>query len=456
MRLQNTVAALAAVALLAAGCGGRSGSSGEEEGSGNAVAVDFGDLKGVCGPGKAATKASAQGVTAKEIKLGVFTDMGFTKKSEFVDAAKVFTTWCNEAGGINGRKLVAGTRDAKFVEVRQRMIEACREDFALVGGGAGLDAMGVKDRLSCLLPSFPAQTSQAGNVGSDLQVETGTRGASYALYAGYFKWLLTEAYPGSKDKVGVIAGDSPVVKVKEGQFKESIVATGGKVAYSELYPTQGVSDWTPYAQSIKSKGIKGLIFLGDLASLAKLEQVLTNLDYKLDWIDANSNAYGPAFIQLAGKSAGFQNNLADLSGVAPLESASGNPATRQVIDLFNKHAPGKEVNLQVLRAFSTWTLFAKAAASCGDDLTRTCVYEAAMKETAWTGGGLQAPVDLSKADAPVKCFNVVQATPQGWKPADFKPDKGAYRCDAPEYRLRGAYPKPLTLTDVGKKLSDVK
>ena len=114
------------------------------------------------------------------------------------------------------------------------------------------------------------------------------------------------------------------------------------------------------------------------------------------------------------------------------------------------------MNLQVVRAFSAWSLFAKSAASCGDDLTRKCVYEAAVKETAWTGGGLQAPVDLSKSDAPVKCFNVVQATPQGWKPADFKPDTGPYRCDAPEIRHHGPYPKPLTLAAIGKSMSDVK
>lgn len=456
MKPLTTVAALAAVALLAAGCG-RGGSGGEETSAGQgtqAVSGDFGELRNVCGPGKA-TKSSAQGVTDDAIDVGVFSDVGFTKNPEFADAAKVFTSWCNDAGGVNGRKLVPHVRDTRMMEVRQRMLESCREDFALVGGGAALDGMGVKDRLSCLLPEFPAQTSMIPSNGSDLQLAQ-TGGPSYNRYAGYHRWLLKEAYPSSAGSVGIIVGDSPVSKALGAQAEEGLKGSGGTIVYDDLYPAQGVSDWTPYAQSIKSKGVKGLVFYGDFRSLAKLEQILTGIGYKLDWIDANNNAYGPAFLQLAGKSLGFQNNLADLSGVHPLENASANPATRKAVDLFGKYAPKAHVTLPALRGLSAWLLFAKAAGSCGDDLTRKCVYEAARKESAWTAGGLLAPVDLSKPDAPLECFNVEKATPQGWKPADFKPDKGAYRCDAPAYKFTGSYGGPLTLAAVGKSMSDLK
>ncbi|MEU5880582.1 ABC transporter substrate-binding protein [Spirillospora sp. NPDC047279] len=457
MKTQRTIAALAAVALFAAGCGGRSGTSGEETPAGAAqpVSGDFGDLKNVCGKGSASS-APAQGVTAKEIKVGVFSDVGFTKKPEFGDAAKVFTSWCNDAGGINGRKLVPVTRDTKLQEVRQRMLESCREDFAAVGGGAALDALGVKERLTCLMPDFPAQTSMIQNIGSDLQINQVAAGASYNRYAGYYTWLLKEAYPSSASAVGMISGDSPVTKGLRGQVNEGLKAAGASFAYDDLYPAAGVSDWTPYAQAIKSKKVKGLVFYGDFLSLAKLEQILTGMNYKLDWIDANSNAYGSTFIKLAGRSLAFQNNLADLSGVHPLEAAAANPATKQVMDLYARYAPKSEVTFPAVRAFSAWLAFAKSAASCGDALTRKCVYEAARKETAWTGGGLQATVDLSKSDAPLQCFNVEKATPEGWKAADFKPDKGAYRCDAPAQKLTGNYGKPLTLADVGKSMSDFK
>ncbi|GAA2402127.1 hypothetical protein GCM10010191_06930 [Actinomadura vinacea] len=456
MKPQKSLAALIAVALLAAGCA-RSGSSTEESPTGTAKAVsyDFGDLKRICNAGDAKS-SPAQGVTADTIEVGTLTDMGFTKKSEFVDTAKVFTSWCNEAGGINGRKLVSNTRDAKLFEVRQRVLESCREDFALVGGGSAFDGTGVKERLSCLLPDFAGQTVQFEANGSDLQVYPLGVGPSYSRYDGFWRWLVKEAYPSSASALGFISGDSPGPKIITEQGKESLTAAGGKVAYSDLYPPSGVSDWTPYAQSIKNKGVKALVFNGDFASLAKLMQALTNINYKLDWIDANASAYNAAFIKIAGKTLDFQNVMADLSGMHPLESASSNPATKQFIDLFHKYAPGKEPTQPALRAFSTWLLFAKAAASCGDGLTRKCVYEAAQKEKRWTAGGLIAPIDPSVKDAPPKCWNAVKATSKGWKTTDFKADNGVYRCNSAPYKYTGTYPKPVTLPDVGKSMSDFK
>ncbi|ONH61938.1 hypothetical protein CcI49_03870 [Frankia sp. CcI49] len=462
MKPRRTVAAIAAVAavsVFAVGCGRSGGGElGAEDApateAASAAAGDFGSLKDVCGPGDAKS-ASAQGVTASEINVGVFSDVGFTKNSEFDDAAKVFTSWCNDAGGINGREIVYNLRDTKMLEVRQRMIEACRDDFAIVGGGAALDSGGVEERLKCLLPDIPAQTSMVDNIGSDLQIDAIGAGHSYARYVGYYKWLITEAHPDSAGAIGFISGDSPVTKTIGAQNVEGMKAVGGTVVYDDLYPAVGVSDWTPYAQAIKSKGVKGLVFLGDFRSLAKLEQVLKSIDYKLDWIDANSNAYGSSFQELGGDAVAFQNNYADLSGVAPLEAKDDIPALEQVEELYKRYAPKADITFPALRAFSSWLLFAKSAQECGDDLTRKCLYDTAREQTDWTAGGLQADVDISETDAPIKCFDVVQLKADGWEIADFKPDTDdLYRCDAPEIKFTGDYGKPLTLASVGKSLSD--
>ncbi|WP_280319047.1 ABC transporter substrate-binding protein [Nocardia wallacei] len=460
MKPQRIIVALVALALLvAAGCAREGGSRGTEEGgSGTAAASgNFGDLTGVCGPGSAKT-ASAQGVTASEIQVGMFSDIGFTKNPDFVDAAKVFTSWCNAAGGINGRKIVNKLRDTKLMEVRQRMLDACREDFFLVGGSAALDGLGVKDRLSCLLPEFPAQVTQTANTGSDLQLGSGSS-ASEAVnpYSGFQDWLIKEAYPESAGAVGMINGDSPITKVMGDKMGESLTAAGAKIVYNELYPIAGVSDWTPYAQAIKSNNVKGLIFFGDFRYLAKLEDTLTSMNYRLDWIDANANSYNKMFLDAAKSSLGTQNNVLDMSGTAPLDAAAKVPAVQQLKDLFEQYAPDADITFQVLRAFQSWLLFAKSASGCGDNLTRACVYHAAAAQTAWTGGGLQAPVDLSKPlSEQTRCFNVQQATADGWKTADFKPDNGVFRCGFTAYKYTRDFGKPTTLADVGKSMSDLK
>lgn len=448
-------------AVLLAGCSTRSDSKNagaEETGPAKASAsaasgdADFGTLKDVCGKGES-KDSGAQGVTAKEIKTGVFTDVGFNKSPDFVDAAKVFTSWCNDNGGINGRKLSPVIHDAKLMEVRQRMQQACKEDFALVGGGASLDGLAAKDRVKCLLPAFSAQSSLAPAIGSDLQVLSSGPYADYFQYGGLYKWLLTEKHPSSAKSIGIITGDSPVTKLLSAQFKESIAQLGGKFTYSELYPATGVSDWTPYAQSIKNKKVKGLVFMGDYSSLAKLEQALTSLGYAPDWIDSNSNSYGAPFIKLAGAALGTQHNYAEIFATHPLETAA--PTVDKIKQLYAKYAPDVQVSYLSLRAFSAWLLFATSARDCAE-LTRKCVYDNSIKVTDWTAGGIQAPFDLSERQKPGKCYSIVEASPKGWKPADFKPDDGAYRCDAPALKYKGKYPKPITLSDVGKSMSDLK
>ena len=108
----RTIAAVAAVAVLGAGCScagsGGTASTGTPATTAGATsaASGFGSLTDVCHPGNA-SGAPDQGVTSTQIKLGVLTDVGFTKNPDLINAAHVFTSWCNAAGGIDGRKLVA-------------------------------------------------------------------------------------------------------------------------------------------------------------------------------------------------------------------------------------------------------------------------------------------------------------------------------------------------------------
>ncbi|AZG45783.1 ABC transporter substrate-binding protein [Gordonia insulae] len=460
MRPQRILAVVAITAALVAGCSGRSGETTEESGGGDgggsssSVSSSFGDLKDVCQDGSA-KGATSQGVTDDGIQIGTFSDVGFTKNAEFENAAKVFTSWCNDNGGINGRKITSNLRDSKLLAVRQQMSAACKQDFALVGGGAALDGLGTKERLNCLLPNFPAQTSQAAELGSDLMVQAApAQKLGYMPYYQFREWLLKDAYPQSAGSVGIILGDSPVAKVLGDMQVESVEAAGGTFVYNDKYPAAGVSDWTPYAQSIKNKGVKGLIFYGSFDQLAKLENVLSGMNYKLDWIDPNNNAYGEPFLKLLGSAAGTQNNLVDLSGILPLESTE--PVMAQLKELYAKYAPDATLTAPSVRAFSSWLLFAKSAASCGDNLTRSCLLDAATKESAWTGGGLQAAQNLAPGAAPSPCFNVEQATPSGWEAADFDPDQGPYRCNIPVKKTVGDFGSGMTLSDVGKSASDVK
>jgi hypothetical protein len=463
----RTIAAIAVTAVIAAGCG-RAG-SGSASGTASSPASasssasssqpaseagSFGSLSSVCHGGNA-TGATDQGVTSSQITAGVLTDVGFTKDPELETTAKVFTSWCNAAGGIDGRKVVADAHDTGMLNVVQAMSAACGSDFVLAGGSAALDGLAVSTRLKCLLPDFDAQVEMAQNNGSGLQVYPIPWSHTYSVYGGYYNWLLNQQYPDSKDAVGILSGAAVITVVADSIATQTVNAVGGKVTYNGSYPSAGVTDWTPYAEAIKSKGVKGLTFYGEITQLASLEQALDNIGYKLDWVDANTNAYGDEFIQVAGKALAQQHNYANLPGVYPLEKAADNPATQQLKQLFAQYAPGQPLTLQDVQAWSAWMIFAVSAESCGSGLTRKCVYDAAVKQASWTGGGLTATADLAKPDAVPSCFNIEEATPSGWEAAPFSPNSGAYRCGMPVVKLTGI-PPAVQLSNVGLSLSDLK
>jgi ABC-type branched-subunit amino acid transport system substrate-binding protein len=455
--------------LLAAGCsragGGSTASSSasapaSSSGSASAsspaasTAGDFGTLKSVCRAGTA-SGATDQGVTSTDIQIGVLTDQGFTKDPQLANAAKVFTSWCNAAGGINGRKLVANMHDTQLMAVVPAVSAACAKDFVLAGGSAALDGLGVATRLKCLLPNFDAQPVMPQNAGSDLQLRPYTMNFTYAGFAGYYTWLFSK-YPDSKDHVGVLGGSSVITEVDDKAVADTVTAIGGKMVYNATYPVTGVTNWVPYAQAIKAKGTKGFTFYGTIQQLAALEGALDTIGYKLDWIDANTNAYGTDFIQLAGKALTEQHNYASLPGIYPVELAADNPAVAKIVQLYQQYAPGARITLQALQAWSMWLLFAQSAETCGSNLTRACVYNAAVKQTQWTGGGITAPVNESDPLGPPACFNVEQATPSGWTAPQFGANTGPYLCGQPGVKLPAGYPAPMKLSDVGKSLSDLK
>jgi len=464
----RAVAAIAAAALIAAGCS-RAGSSSTStpvsasasassaSSSSSVVAAgagNFGSVQGVC-HGGSATGNTDQGVTASQIKLGVLTDVGFTKDPELETTAKVFTSWCNAVGGVDGRKLVADIHDTEALNVVQAMSAACGSDFVLAGGSAALDGLAVTTRLKCLLPDFDAQVVMPQNNGSGIQIYPIPWSHTYSVYSGYYSWLIKREYPDSANAVGIVSGASVITQLVDAIASQTVKALGGKVIYNGSFPPTGVTDWTPYAEAIKNKGVKGITFYGEVTQLVALEAALDNIGYKLDWIDANTNAYGTDFIQAAGKALSEQHNYADLPGVYPVEKAADNPATEQVVKLFAQYAPGQPVTLQDLQAWSAWTIFAVSAETCGANLTRKCVYEAALKQTDWTGGGLTAPVNLANQNAVPSCFNIEQATSTGWVPAPFDPNNGAYRCGQQAVKVQGM-PAPIQLSAVGLSLSDLK
>jgi ABC-type branched-subunit amino acid transport system substrate-binding protein len=430
----------------------------EASGGGGAKSADFGSQKDVCQKGTP-TGSPTQGVTPTENKVATFSDPGFAGRpglnQEFFDTAEVFAAWCNDRGGINGRKIVVDEKDAALTNTKARMTEACANDFVMVGGGTVFDQDGVETRLQCLLPDISGYVVSGKAKGSDLVVQPVPNSLT-TIQTGIYNYL-DGKYPDATKKIGALTGDLSTTKDVSDQNVEAVKGLGWDVVYNDQYPAAGVTDWTPYAQKIKDSGVKGLLWTGEPENLAALVKSLKNIGYDLDFIATQANHYDQKLIDIAGDALAAGNVYVQ-SSFYPFEKAAKSNATGQYLDAFEQYKPdGKKTAYLGLQAWSAWLLFAQAAKECGNDLTRTCLYDNAKKVTEWTGGGLHAKTDPASGDA-TPCYAVEQATPSGFKLlTDTKPNDSIYNCNPKNvFTLKGDYGKGLTLQDVGQSISNLK
>jgi ABC-type branched-subunit amino acid transport system substrate-binding protein len=453
-------------ALFVAGCG-RSGSSSSQgtgtssttaAGTAAAKSGTFGSVTDVCQPGTPSGSPTT-GVSPTEIRAAVFSDAGFSGRpglnQEFFDTAKVFSQWCNDRGGINGRKIVVDQRDAALFNVKARMVESCAQDFAMVGGGAVFDQDGVETRLQCLLPDISGFVVSAPARGADLVVQP-LPNPTDELAMGSLNYL-DQKFPAATKKVGVLTGDVQTTKVTAAQMTEAAKALGWNIVYNDAYPAAGVTDWTPYAQKLKDNGVKGLIWVGDPDALSPLLGAIRDIGYQLDFIRTDANHYDQNLIRNAG-TALAPRNLYIQSAFHPFEHAAPSSATGQYLKAFEQYLPnGKKQTYLGLQAWSSWLLFTTAAASCGNDLTRRCMYEAAKKVHTWTGGGLHATSDPGAGKA-TQCYLVMRAAPTGFTVAnDTKPNQGIFNCSPKNvFALPAGEAVRTTLADVGQSIDNMK
>ncbi len=427
----------------------------------------FGSLTEVCGPapdGEENTATGSVGVTADTITVGTISDPGTFARpglnQELFDASTVFTEWCNDLGGINGRKLVLNLRDAALTRYRAAIEEACKSDFFLVGGGGVFDNTGQAERLNCMLPTLDAFSASPDGIGAALRVwPFGRNSGSQAGAMGRF---LNDQFPDSTDAVGFLTAAVASINETSDGVRNSIESAGQTLVYDAQYNPIGESSWVPYAQKIMDEGVKGLYYLGEPHNLGLLIQALAQINYPLEWIAVTPNIYDPILIETAGDALDKIPVFAEVSA-APFES-EGNVAMATYQALFEKYLPeGKGNTMLGVSSFSAWLMFAQAAKSCGADLTRRCVWDAANAVTTWDAGGLY-PIAPPVDGRPVGCFVPVKATPAGFEVVEWNINFGLWNC-SPD-NLGGLVEEfgdvleeggsEFTLESAGKTIDDLK
>lgn len=418
-RPSRTFVSLLLVALLAASCarddgetesgtsdpppeqdGGGDGTDDGSDGDDAFASGGFGELESVCKDGDPApVTVETPGLTDTEVRVATFTDVGFEGRpglnQEFLDTAEAFVAWCNSHGGINGREIVLAHRDAKLSEYQQRMIEACAEDFFMVGGGAVFDEAGQADRLACGLPDISGFMVTAAATESDLHLEPVPNPAQSLNVTDLIH--LKEQHPEAITKVWDLHGSLPTLQLVSERVEEAALDLGYEIVHTAEYNPGGEANWKPFAQAAKDKGAEAMFWVGEPENLAAVMEAADEIGLDLAFARADANHYDPRLIELGGSAV---DPVLTKTTFFPFERADENPATRDYLRLIDEFKPGGKVALLGAQGLSGWLLFATAATECDEagTFTRDCIFEAASV-TEWTGAGLHSPQDVASRTA---------------------------------------------------------
>jgi ABC-type branched-subunit amino acid transport system substrate-binding protein len=388
--------------------------------------VMFGDIPSPCGEGDASS-ASDQGV-GDTIKIGTIADPGGLVpglNQEMHDGMQAFTDWCNAQGGINGRQLELTLYDAKLGEYRDRILEACDDMFALVGGGGTFDYLGAQDAVDCGLLEV------AGFTVSEEKWEIGDgSGLMYSplpnpidgFKVGAARWIEAE-YPDVVDLAANTVGDAPVVDVQAARLQKAYEDVGYQFVYNAATPLGGtVADYSQFVVAMRDAGVKYFTFTSTWEELVNFQSAMRQQDFKPEVTDLEANFYNQDYATNGGE--GAEGSFVRIA-IAPFEEADQYPAVQQYLNIMDEYVPDGKIATLGVHAFSAGLLFATAAKAAGDDLTREATIEQLQQIHEWTGGGLHGSNDVANKQ-PGPCFIVMEVHDGAFVRRYPLPDDTAY------------------------------
>ncbi|GAB2638992.1 ABC transporter substrate-binding protein [Prescottella soli] len=433
------VVALAATAALVSACGGDRGGDAVVPGTGSSDAqassstsVDkFGTLASPCGKGDA-KGATDQGVSDTEIKIGYGDDRGFAKSpglnKEMSDAVSAMIDWCNDQGGINGRKIVGTDYDAAMTQANSVMQDACRTQFMMVGHGFAMDQTSEQTRVACNMAAVPGFTVSPDAANGPMTYQGVPFPVDIANASAWFQ--MGEMHPDLKNDFALVGSTMPTIITSLTKTKSMAEAAGFKLKDCGVTINyEGEASYVPFAEKVKACGAKGLWTSrspvpAEFNFFKAVDQV--GID---PIILGEATWYGNA-VQSFNKDSGLLDNLNAGMTFQMLENDK-NAAVKQYKDLVA--AKGGKTALLGMQSTSSFLLWATAAKECGSDLTRQCMINELSQIHEWDGGGLHAPSDPGK-NIPAQCGLMVQIKGADYSQA-FPTQGGEFKCD-PQYLVK--------------------
>lgn len=356
-----------------------------------------------CGPGDA-KGATAVGVTDTEIHIGTIADVTGPKpglNKGLHDSMQAFGDWCNQLGGINGRKLVVELLDSKLLEYQATIKGACSTEFALVGGLGVLDNTGAQDGVDCGIINVPAAGVSAEQAEAENTVMPQPNPIRF-YNVGPAKWV-AKNFPEVPKKAAALYNKVPVTEAQSARLREAYEQAGFTFIYKEA-TNVNETNWSPVVLNMKNQGVQYMTLTSSFEEIIPLQASMAQQGFKPLVVDLEANYYNQKYPDSAGETA--EGTFVKLTSW-PFEEADRNPAMTKYLELLKSSVPDAVPELLGVQSFSAGMLFATAAKRLGSNLTREGLLKELKGIHEWNGGGLHGRSDPG-ANKPSTCFIMLE------------------------------------------------
>ncbi|MGN6721387.1 MAG: ABC transporter substrate-binding protein [Marmoricola sp.] len=402
--------------------GGATGSNGSGGSVSNAPAA-AGVTAGSC-----AGFHNGPGITNSTITIGNASDISGPVPGLFTAAqqgVKAYVAYFNATSSICGRKLALVNQDTQTTGSGDQVAyqNLCQSSFAAVGSMSAFDSGGAQTAQGCGIPDIrTAITTDARAACTTCFASQGSNAAYYenAPFTYFFK-----RFPGIKAHVAIAYLNAGGAAQNANTMQSVVRKLGGTNIDMEQI---GVSDlsYDSYVQSMKSKGVQYVIFLGPYQDTIKLQQGFKTNGFTPKVFVQDPTIYDPNYVsQAAG--AGVGNGTYVYMNFLPFELASTNREESTYLGWLGQVAPGARPTFYGAFAWSATALFVRQALQLGGKLNRASLVHSLYGVHVWTDNGMTAPQDVgAKINAP--CYRFIQLENSRWK------SLGGYECDGITHR----------------------
>lgn len=336
------------------------------------------------------------GVTADKIVISNVSDISGAVPGLFKDAQDAVKAYVRyfaaTEGTIYGRRLELLPLDSRLDTGANRSasLQACNESFAGAGSVSAFDQGGAPVIAECGLPDVRglATTDQMKAVPSVFPINAaGTGGARNMGVYGY----PAQAFPDAVKKAAFLFIDGEVTRDLAEQDIEGAEASLG---YDFIYQQAiGLSEtnYSPFVQQMKSKGVRYVTFVGAYQQAASLAKTMRQQGFTPDVYAPTVTSYTPEYIKFGG--AAVEGSYVAVSP-SLIEEIAGNRELQLYAQFLQQVDPGAMPTGIGQYAWAAARLFVEKAKEIGPNLTRKALLSKLPSVHSYTGGGLFPPEDV--------------------------------------------------------------